>query len=189
MNYGQLGVIGVRLLAVWMVASAITVLPRMVDVLFLMVWFDEWAHNSASMDWMSIAYPVSVADRLVIALLLWVFSGWLSRRLVPVAEDTSARASSSVLVQGAIAMAGLVIAVTTIPLLTSQAINLPGYLSGLGAVQSAGAFALQAWSALGKLVILFLLGVALMIFARSLHNLIFRHNKEKTRDTSDTALD
>ncbi len=176
MNYRTVALVGLRLLAVWLIASAITFLPLFVSIWFLPEQLADQARNSTSAPWMRFLYLLPIVDRLLIAFLLWVFSPWLSRRLIPETGSNSSRSCASILVQGAIAIAGLVIAVTAVPTLISRSISTPHYVSAVGG----SPMALMGWMYLAISGILVLLGLGMVFGVRRLHNLIFRRRMADT---------
>lgn len=174
MNCSILGIIGVRLLAIWMIAMGITFLPQLVSLCLFGNLFMAHADNPVvTARWMQFVFTLQVVDRLLVGFLLWVFASWLSRRLVPDCDGSSSKAA--VWARGGIGVAGLVIAVRATPPLIYEAIRTPSYVSTIGGLAAGqGVFAIEAWTRLGAQAILVLLGLGLILGARRLYDLIFR---------------
>ncbi|MDN5865352.1 MAG: hypothetical protein L0I62_09105 [Gammaproteobacteria bacterium] len=172
MNYRTLGMIGIRLLAIWMIFSGLIFLPQVVNLWYWAHTFTGQAANApGAWHWLRL-YSLRTVLPVLIGLILWVSSAGLVRWFVPHSNSGSSRASALLLVRSAIAVAGLVIAVTSIPALVSLAVNIPGYASKSGG----GIIALRAWMLLIAQAVLVLSGLGLILGARRLHNLIFRRD-------------
>ncbi|HEX5313978.1 MAG TPA: hypothetical protein VFX38_03595 [Gammaproteobacteria bacterium] len=166
MNYRILALIGVRLLAIWLIVLGISALP---DI--QLTWQAAIASHHPSQAWITFGYAMvmlAIVVPLILGVCLWALGPWLARRITPAEEDAPPDATAPVLVQGAIAIAGLVLAVTT----------LPGLIFAIVTVVREAAQPLgireQTWTTFGYRMILILLALGLVVGARRLRDWIFR---------------
>lgn len=167
MNYRTLAMIGVRLLAVWLIVIGIGALP---DLTNLWQWQGEAIKSPSGYPWLQFDASFAIVVPVILGVLLWALAPWLSRRMAPAGEDSPPAAAALVLVQGAIAIAGLVLAVTALPSLIYAIVEV---------VQVAGnpneyPEAWLTWMMLAERAILVLLALGLIVGARRLRGWIFR---------------
>lgn len=119
MNYRTIALVGLRLLAVWLVVLGISHLPSIASL---------WNATAAGMvpspiHWVKVGYTAMYIAPFVLGIILWGISPWLARLVSAANEVAPPAAKTTMLVQGAIAIAGLVIVVTALPSLLYTIVN------------------------------------------------------------------
>lgn len=157
MNSRTLAVLAVRLIAIYLIAIGITQLPNLVG-------YFNWSGGDRSAAMTTLVFTLFLAP-LIVGILLWPAAPMLGHRIVKAESLEGPAAPSSELVQGAIAVAGLVIAATAIPGIIMAAAGALGYARS----ESFG----DALYILIDRVLVGLVGLALVVGARRLRKWIF----------------
>ncbi|MGH8274578.1 MAG: hypothetical protein ACRES9_10085 [Gammaproteobacteria bacterium] len=166
MNYRVLALIGARLLAIWLVVLGISALPQLAE--FWHFWNALAAKNHSGYFWLQSGYVLTVIIPVILGIVLWAFAPWLSRWMAPKGKDTPPAVAGETLVQGAIAIAGLVLFVNTFPHLIYRIVSL------IQATHSKTPFYGREWVSLAEQIVLLVLALALIVGARRLREWIFR---------------
>lgn len=161
MKLKALSLLGVRLIAVYLIAQGVTVLPQF----WTMIRFANHPHQVPTV--FALGAVMTLAP-IVVGAVLWSVAPWLGNWIAPSSPVEPLTATAGELVQGGIGVAGLVIAVTAIP----------GIIENIGWVSvsahDGGLVELQYFLGIGRGVALVILGICFMAGARRLKAWIFR---------------
>lgn len=157
MNSRTLAILAVRLIAIYLIALGIIQLPNLVG-------YFNWSGGGLSAAMTALVFALVLAP-LIVGILLWPFAPMLGRRIVKAEPMEGPTAPSGELVQGAIAVAGLVVAATAIPGIVMAAAGALGYADR----ESFG----DVLYVLVDRILLGVVGLALVVGARRLRTWIF----------------
>lgn len=158
MNAKTLAVLAVRLIAIYLVAVGITQLPGLATLF-------AWGRGYPPAP-MTAFVLVSLLAPLIVGVLLWPFAPALGRWIAPAEAEGAPSPSSREFVQGAIAVAGLIIVATAIPGITVAAARVIRNSRLVGPT--------HALYLLADRLLIGLVGLALVVGARRLRTWIFR---------------
>lgn len=168
MNYRTLAMVGVRLLAVWLIVIGIGALPYI-----QFTWQTATVYHHPGSPGIAVAYTATICAivvPLILGVCLWALAPRLSRWMAPAEQGAPPAAAAPILVQGAIAIAGLVIAVNALPNLIYAIVEVVREVGNPSEYPEAW----MAWIMLAERVILVLLALGLILGARRLREWIFR---------------
>ncbi|MDN5865353.1 MAG: hypothetical protein L0I62_09110 [Gammaproteobacteria bacterium] len=182
MNYRTLALIGLRLLAIWLIVLGISYLPQLGNASFWFTGFyasgQNLSRNLAVHNVVMVGMILTVGVPILLGLLLWAVTPWLARLLAPSNEAAPPTAGTPMLIQGAIGIAGLVIAVTTLPSLIYTLANVLYKVSLSHQYAVPGSYTaripLNLWLTLAIRVILLLLGLVMVVGSRRLRVWIYK---------------
>ena len=161
MNTKRLAFIGLRLIGVYLMAQGITMLPELATAT---ATFGQ-TQGAGNFYWTMLA---GTFIWLVIGAVIWSTAPWLSTWVAPPDTAEPLSVSSGDLVQGAIGVVGIAIAVLALPAIL-------GFIYTLisGPLQD-NVNRSESLYFLGYRLVLVVLGVLMVIFARRLRSWIFR---------------
>lgn len=160
MRLKALSLLGVRLIAVYLIVQGLTVLPQF----WTMTRFANHAHQNPAV--FAIGAVMTLAP-MVVGVLLWSVAPWLGNWIAPSSPAEPLTATAGELVQGGIGVVGLTIATTAIP----------GIIENIGwavsSAQDGNLVLLQYCLGIGRGVALVILGICLVAGAKRLKTWIF----------------
>lgn len=160
MHPKTLTLIGARLIAVYLMAQGVTMLPQLATVPAF-----GYTEGAANVYWYVL---VGALSWLVVGAVIWSTAPWLSAWIAPSDSTEPRGVSSGDLVQGGIGIVGLVIAVLAVPAII-------GFVYSLITNPPTNSI---NWSEtlylLGYRLLLVILGILMVVFSRRLRSWIFR---------------